>query len=182
MKARFSLVVAAGLITIATASCATFRVHTDYDPDAGFGDYRTFAWMDEHGRVSSGYVSPLNVQRIERAIESELTAKGFEQRGEAEEADFLVSFTVGTREEVDVNRYPVTYRGRWVGHWPYQIEAVDVHSYTQGMLAIDIHDREHGRPVWHGLAGKRVTGADIEDSGPVIREAVAAVLASFPPL
>ena len=173
-------------LTLALSACASLRTHSDYDPQADFSTYQTFAWASEQERVQSQergdrYISPLDVQRIERAIESELATKGYRQLQDTDQADFLVAFTVGARDKIDVNRYPVTYRGRWVGHWPYQLESVEVHSYTEGMLAIDIYDRQSARPTWHGVARKRVTGSDAEESGPLIREAVSAILNEFPP-
>ena len=174
------------VVLLLAAGCSSLRTHSDYDPQANFSDFRNFAWAGDQQQVRSKdigdrFISALNLRRIERAIEDELATKGYRQQDNQDDADFLVSFTVGARDKVDVDYYPVTYRGRWVRHWPYQWESVEVHSYTEGTLAIDIYDRENSRPVWHGVARKRVTGVDVRNSESVINDTVAAILSEFPP-
>lgn len=168
------------------AGCAGLKSHSDYDPAIDFTQYEAFAWAEQAQIVRSqqdddSYISPLDLQRIRRAIESELVTKGFRQTTSAESADFLVSFTVGARERLSVDSYPVTYRNRWTRHWPYYVGVVDAHTYTEGMLAIDILDVRARQPAWHGVARKRITDADSANSGPLIKEAVAAILREFPP-
>ena len=182
----FCILVSTLLLTM--TACSSLRTHSDYDPDARFDNYTTFAWMGDADVVQTeapddGYISPLNVQRIERAIENELTTHGYRQLANPDDADFLVTFTVGTRDRIYVERYPLAYRDRWIRHWPYYYSGVvDVHEYTEGMLAIDIFDRLTMHPVWHGVARKRIRGADTRDPEPQIKRAVTAILGEFPPL
>jgi hypothetical protein len=56
-----------------------------------------------------------------------------------------------------------------------------VRQYTEGMLAVDIFDVEERRPVWHGVATKRISDADRDDAEVTIKAAVDSVLAGFPP-
>ena len=49
------------------------------------------------------------------------------------------------------------------------------------MLAIDIFDTADRRPVWHGVATKRISDADRKDAAATIRAAVDAILVGFPP-
>jgi hypothetical protein len=57
---------------------------------------------------------------------------------------------------------------------------MDLRVYQEGTLAIDIFDGGTRQPVWHGRASKEIHGTDVEDPGPVIRAAVAAILKKFP--
>jgi hypothetical protein len=168
-----------------SASCATIRAGSDYYAEANFSSYRSFSWLDESPLIrptaSRVQISPLTVRRIREAIERELTAKGFTQIADREEADFAVSFTVGARDMIDVDNYPPLYRGPWGWRGPYYGASVDVSVYTEGTLALDVFDNATRQPVWHGWARKRITESDVEDPAPTINEAVRAILAEFPP-
>ncbi len=165
-------------------SCTSVRTHVDYDKSADFSSYAAFTWSssDLPFRPSgSTYISPLDVQRIREAIGLELVSLGFSETVDQASADFVVSFTVGAREKIDVETYPPSYGVTWVRHWPYYGRVVDVHTYTEGTLAIDIFDVATNRPVWHGVASKSISKKDRENPNETVNAAVTAVLSNFPP-
>lgn len=183
IAARWARIGGVAAVVLTVAACTTVRPHADYLPNFDFSEYQTFTWISDQPLIrSSGqsdpFVSPLDMQRIQRAIESELTAKGFHQVDDPSRADFVVSFTVGTRDKIDASSYPGYYGGRW--GWPYW-ESMEVYSYTEGVLAIDIFDQARGEPVWHGGIQKRVTGSQMDNPGELIKAGVAAILEQFPP-
>lgn len=168
------------------ASCANPYVHTDYNQLTHFGDYKTFSWIDADPLIvprggSVSEVSALNRQRIKTAIQEELIGKGFTEVELTADPDFAVSYTVGARDKIDVYSYPHSYRRGWVGPWPYYGDEIKLKTYTQGVLAIDVFDQALKQPVWHGVARKRISGADIENSEEQIKQAVGLILADFPP-
>jgi len=171
-------------LVLALAGCTTLRVSTDYDRSASFAGYHSFAWL---AREHRGTRNPLIVQRAHDAIQAELTAKGFSFVADSATADFVVDFTIGSRERVEVDSYPVPYGGPWYwadrGWWgyPYWGRDVDVRQYREGTLAIDVFDARTHRAVWHGRAKKNLTPSDIEHSEEAIRAVVQALLAGFPP-
>lgn len=173
-------------LLLGMGACATLRVGSDYDRSASLTGYRTFAWMPAHMNPDES-PNPLVAQRAHDAIEQALTAKGYQLVSDAAAADFVVDFTIGSRERTDIHSYPAPYAGPWFGrysYWwgaPYWGSEVDVRQYRQGTLSVDIFDGHTHRPVWHGWAQKELTRADIEHSASSIREAVDAVLAQFPP-
>ncbi len=179
--ARWSGIAASALLL---AACATLRVGSDYDHSANFGGYHTFAWMPPHTKPNES-PNPLVVQRAHDAIQEALRAKGYELVDNAADADFVVDFTIGSRERTDLRSYPAPYAGPWgYSYWwgaPYWGNQLDVRQYREGTLSIDIFDGHTHRPVWHGWAHKELTRADIEHSTGSIREAVDSVLARFPP-
>ena len=172
---------------LALAACATLRVGSDYSRTANFAAYHTFAWMPPHKGYYSEASNPLVVQRTHDAIQQALTAKGYRRVSDPAEADFVVDFTIGSRERTDIYSYPAPYGGPWIREGPYWWGApfwgstIDVDQYRQGTISIDLFDGRTHRPVWHGWARKRLTRADIEHSQSSIREAVEAILARFPP-
>ena len=130
--------------------------------------------------------NPLLQPRIMRAVEQSLTAKGFRQVEKPASADFVVSFTVGSREKVRVDSYPTMsmgYSTGYPGHWrwgaAYHCCASDtrVREYTKGILAIDVFDVKERRPVWHGVASKTISEFDRENVEQTVKAAVDAVLA-----
>jgi len=183
VRAGFGPLVAV-LSGLALAACAEVRVASDFDHAASFAAYHSFGWMP---REHHGSANPLVAQRAHDAIEAELKARGFNEVADPAAADFVVDFTIGSHERIEVESYPAGYvtpgwwgyRGWW--GYPYWGSEVDVRQYREGTLSIDLFDGHSHRPVWHGWARKELTRSDIEHSEAPIRAAVAAVLAQFPP-
>ncbi|HWL63197.1 MAG TPA: DUF4136 domain-containing protein [Steroidobacteraceae bacterium] len=172
----------ASLLLLQLAACASLETGSDKYPRADLGAYSTYAWISEdplirpHGEQLQ--LSALTVRRITEAIENRLQAKGYRKLDAPADADFVVSFTVGSRERVDAESYPAPFRGPWL--WGWEGRYVDVQVYREGTLSIDIFDGASRQPVWHGWARKTVTAADTADPGPVIDRAVTRILREFP--
>jgi hypothetical protein len=124
--------------------------------------------------------SPLFEGRAMKAISEVLQAKGYRFTPNGNNADFVVSFALGARDQIRVNTYPTTYRGNWAWGGPYYQE-VDVRNYTEGTLSVDLFDVKRRQPVWHGWAVKTISSSDRANPSPVIREVIEAILAQFPP-
>ena len=94
--AGFCALLAAGL---AALGCAT-QAQSDFDPNAQFDHYRSFAWLaseGETGEAMSGQADPLLVRRIREAIEQDLVAKGYQKVEDRADADFVVGFSVAVK-------------------------------------------------------------------------------------
>ncbi len=183
-------------VAIFLGGCATgFEAIYDHDRAHDFSAYRTFAWISPRPMIvgaTNRIPSPLLEPRIMAAIDDALRAKGYTKDYAAESADFVLSFTVGSREEIKVDSYPTmgggygAYRG-YPGHWgwggAYYGHGTErtVRQYTEGMLAIDVFDVKERKPVWHGVASKTISDSDRRDMEGPIKAAVAAILAGFPP-
>ncbi len=172
-------------LAVMISACTTLQVGSDHDPAANFQHYRTFTLMQ---RSHSGTSNPLVLVRASDAIKAELIRKGYVEATDPSAADFTVDFTIGSKERTDVSSYPEPYVGPgwgWgrAGWWggPYWGNSVDVRQYREGTLSVDIFDAKSHRPVWHGWAKKELSRKDISNSAEPIRNAVAAVLAKFPP-
>lgn len=181
---RFALLLLAAGALAGAACTTTLRVRSDYDHGAAFTGFHSFAWLRP---VNAGRGNPLIAQRARDALQASLTAKGFTYASDPSAADFTVDLTIGARDRVDTRSYPAPYAGPWgwygPGWWgyPYWGNTLEVREYREGTLAIDIFDARSHRPVWHGWARKELQRSDLEHSAERIREAVDAVLATFPP-
>ena len=168
------------------AACATIQTGSHFDETTNFGAWETFGWISEEPYIAaetSVLVSPLAQEQIKNAIRRQLELQGYAFTRDRGNADFVVSFTVGTRERIRVDSYPVDYRGAWGWHVPfsrYYYREISAHSYTKGTLGVDIFDNETGKPVWHGWAEKTVTESDRRDPTESIEEGVRQMFAGFP--
>ena len=184
---KASAVIAVAMIVGACAS--TFKATHDHDPANDFSNYQTFAWISENPMqvgATQRMPNPLLQPRIMSAVEATLIAKGYRKVSRAESPDFVLAFTVGSREEIRVDSYPSTYYGhggpyRWGGGYYGHGTETRVRQYTKGMLAMDIFDVAKRQPVWHGVAEKNISESDREDQEGTIKAAVDAILAGFPP-
>jgi len=180
-------------ITIFLGGCAAgFEGFYDHDRAHDFSAYQTFAWISPRPMTvgaTNRAPSPLLEPRIISAIEDALRAKGYTKEYAADSADFVLAFTVGSRDQIRVDSRSTMaggygYYGRpgaWGGaYYGYGTETT-VRQYTEGMLAVDIFDVKVRKPVWHGVATKSISKSDREDQVGTVKAAVDTILAGFPP-
>lgn len=144
-RARLAPALLAGLLLSSAGSATAATVRYDHDKQADFASFRTWAFGDtewmrrlvDEDRFVDGY--------IRAALARELRGKGLQQVAPGE-ADLLVTFegSQARRLEVDDDTYGPPFRSRW-----YRRE-IDVRSYDEGTLVVDLADRERGVLVWRG--------------------------------
>ena len=177
-----SLVMAALLML---AACAAPQPRFDYDKKADFAHLHSFAWLGEDPLFQPGdgdkAVSLLNRRRIVDEIEAGLLAKGFVKAPSGAAADLLVVYSVGTRERIESTGLTDLPMHPWFWGWPYYGRDLDVRSYVEGHLAIDVLEGAARRPIWHGVSRESLTETDLEQAGDRIPRAVSSLLQQFPP-
>ena len=192
MSIRKVFMLVTAFLSLGLVACASgFKATYDSDPSHDFSGYQTYAWMSANPMIvghTDRMPNPLLEPKIMAAVEDGLTARGYSKLDDPESADFVLSFTVGSREEIQVNSYPATYagygyRGAWGWGAPYYGMATEtqVRQYQKGMLALDVFDVKEHRPVFHAVAEKSITESDRKNSDETIQAAVDAVLQAFPP-
>lgn len=196
MRIRLQYLVIVSLLTFLGACASTFEASYDYDRKHNFANYQTFAWISKNPMIvaeTTRMVNPLLEGHIMSALKDGLTAKGFRHVMMPENADFVVSFTVGSRDKIKVDSYPTMsggyYAGGPPGHWGwgggyyggYYGTETTVRQYTKGMLAVDIFDVRERRPVWHAVATKTIQESDREKAVETVNMAVNSILGGFPP-
>jgi hypothetical protein len=109
-----------------------------------------------------------------------LTAKGYGYVADPDKADFVIGFGVGAADDARIDSYPMRYRGTW--HWsPVYTRDVHLHHYVEGRLTVDVFDVVTEQPAWHGWSTRNIIAADPNASRALLREALTAILARFPP-
>jgi len=157
-----------------------------YDPTARFEQVRGFAFAQDPGReLSEGRGSdsgnPFVVRAVQREVRYALARAGIDQV-DAAQADFLVSVHVGSQSTtwyaVGNVLYERPYR-EYLGQWSEAGLQTKPYTYVDGTLVIDFIDPRSGRLVWHGWTTEPIPPA--KENAAIIKEAVAKVLAQFPP-
>ncbi|VAW15992.1 putative lipoprotein, partial [hydrothermal vent metagenome] len=85
------------LLVLFLSSCTSVRVLSDYDKEADFGSYKSYAFYKTG--IDKAQISDLDKKRILRAIETEMGVRGFVK---SENPDVLVSIFTKESEQVDV--------------------------------------------------------------------------------
>ena len=193
---RYSIRLAAlGIATLLLGACATpIKSTIDQASDSDFSEFATYAWVSEEPYMSrdvpTELVNPLNFQRVRSSIEAELERKGY-RKAAASEADFVLGFTLGSRDRVRVQSYYDTFGYNYYGS-PFGFSRFGrfnrfgngfginqtVRTITEGTLAVDLFDNRSREAIWHGMATKSLTGDPRGEE--LIAEAVAALIGPLP--
>ncbi len=164
------------LVVLVLTSCSSVRVAADYDREANFNNYNTFAFYKPG--IDKTQISDLDKRRILRAIESELVLKGMSK---SEQPDLLVSIFTKERERVDVYNNNFGPGWGWNPFWYGGYYGNQVSRTTEGSLYIDLIDAKNNQLVWQGVGtGSLVTG-NVEKKEARIREIVREIMEKYPP-
>ena len=167
------------VFALVLTSCSSVRVATDYDREANFDQYKTFAFFKPG--IDKAEISDLDKRRILRAIETELLAKGYTK---SEDPDMLVSMFTKSTQRVDVYNN-VWGWGGWGGYggwgWGPGWGGNQVSTSTEGMLYIDIIDNAKKELIWQGSGTGYLVTKNIEKKEARIKEFVQKTLMQFPP-
>ncbi len=203
---RFFRPLLATVVVLTLNACAS-AIHSSVDvaDQADFSNFQTYAWITDKSLIARSYATPelrnpLNEQRILAAVERELAHKGY-RKVSGTEADFVVSFTVGSRDRVRVqqyyNNYGYSYHGYHHGFTRYGYggygyrgfgypgyghygNTASVYTFTEGSLVVDIFDNRSKEAIWHGSASKRLYRKDKDNATQLIDQAISNLFIEFP--
>lgn len=176
------------LVLLLFASCSSVRVAVDYDREADFRMYRTYAFYKTG--VDRAQISDLDKKRILKAIDAELSSKGFVK---SKNPDLLISIFTTERERVDVyNNLGWGWGPGWGWGWGWGPAwgwgpgwgwgGNSVSTSTEGSLYIDLIDAKTKELVWQGKGeGTLDKYRDIEKKEARIREFVSQIMEEYPP-
>ena len=162
--------------TLATG-CASMRIGTYVARDTDFSRYHTFAWTTADAlpvgdpRLDH---NPILVDYLQGAVERGLQKHELLLVPPSAHPDLLVHFHGSVRQVVSV-------AGASRAHEYGVSEDVEVVTFDEGTLVIDLVDAGDGRLVWPGWAIDSVEGiVDSQDRmKQKVNEAVARLLANF---
>jgi hypothetical protein len=146
---------------------------TEHAEGVDFGQFQTYRWitddlvMMQSGTGNENIRNVENEQRIRAAVERGLAAKGLRQAS-GDEADLVLAFSVGTKVRYQIQG----------GSTPLELVG-EAASVTQGTLTLYMYSRASSEQVWSAWTKKDLEPGSDPDA--VINEAVAVLLAKFPP-
>jgi hypothetical protein len=120
------------------------QVNADFDKAANFAGFKTYAWTQ--GSVPQG-ANPLMVQRVQSAIEAEMSAIGLVKV--EKDPDVLVAFHGATKEDVSLQSYG--YAPRFGGG------QVNVNRVLIGQLIVDVIDARAKKLAFRATASDTVS-------------------------
>lgn len=170
---------------LALAACATGpRVRTDFDPEADFSRYRSYAFYQPLAMEESGYTSYIT-ERIKAGVRREMDARGYVFDDTS--PDLRVNFQGIVREKTDVYSVPrsdfhyfYSYRSRRYFGVPVWYDQTQVSQYTEGTLTVDLVDAARNRLVWTGAAIGRVTQKTPQERAMEVDRALNSIFLQFP--
>lgn len=160
-------------------SCLSVRVVSDYDQEADFNSYKTFAFYKTG--IDQVEVSDLDKKRILRSIEKEMLARGFVK---SDKPDLLVNIMTKANKRVNVNNnayfgYGWGWRPWYWGGGPMMST---VTTRTEGVLYIDLIDTKQKELVWQGKGTGTLLRSDMNKKQERIQEFVAEIMKEYPPM
>ncbi len=159
-------------------SCSSIKVNQDYDKNADFSQYKTYAY--HKSGIDKVEISDLDKKRILRSIDETMAAKGLTK---SENPDLLINFFTKEREQVDVNQFNMGWGYGWGWGWNpwfWGGRTTSVNRYTEGTLTIDVIDAKKKELIWQGQ-GEGVLTKNVDKKDEKTKEFVTKILEQYPP-
>jgi hypothetical protein len=159
------------LSTIAAAQSATY----DYDREADFSRYETFAWTR-----GTELHDELNHARVVRAIDTALAAKGLARVDPSANPDVLVAYHASFDRSIEIS-------GSTSGLGPFGLGgdrwgSARLQPVLIGTLVVDLSDAGTGAIVWRSLASSDIRPGDTpERRDRKIAKATEKMFRKYPP-
>jgi hypothetical protein len=175
------------------SSCNVVRVLSDYDEKANFSSYNSYAFYKTG--IDKAQISDLDKKRILRAIETEMSTRGFIK---SDNPDVLINIFTKEQERVDIynNNFGWGGMGGWGGFGGWGMGGLGwgpglvwgwgggnfVSTSTEGSLYIDLVDTKSKQLVWQGKGeGTLANTKNIQKKEQRIKEFVSQIMEQYPP-
>ena len=167
MKSIFSMIVLC--LSILVSGCTVIKVDSNYDAGFDFSNLSHYSWLEMPVDFP---VDNLSFRNVKTAIDQQMKNKGFSRTTGA--ADFIISLQ---GHKNTVRQAPQsTSASRVSGQYSAN------EQFQEGMFTVTIIDAKTDRLIWEGHAkGLVAPNLSTEDGVKKVNEAVAKLLADFPP-
>jgi hypothetical protein len=145
MKIEKVVFVLIGIILLSGTASAQ-QVKTDYDRTANFAQYKTYSWEQVKTK------DPLDVDRIESAVNAALAAKGWTQVNSGGDVS-IVAMEI-TRDQQTLNTFYDGFGGGWgwrrFGGGGFGEATTTTDTYKVGTVVVDLFDTKTKQLIWRG--------------------------------
>jgi len=166
------------LFLIGLISCSTLKVTYDYDGQTDFSKFKTYAFSEDALNLP---IQQLNRDRVLKAVEKEMAAKGFSK---SDTPDVLVDLQVKAKQEVSATATNTggMYGGRYGYAYGGGTTHIDYNEYTVGSLFVNIVDKSTDKIVWQGVGSQTLDeNASASKRDANINEGVRQIFMNYPP-
>ena len=163
------------LFSLSILSCGSIKVASDYDSDADFSNYKTFAFYKSG--IDKVEISDLDKKRILKSIQNTLLNKGLTLD---ENPDVLINISTKSSENIYIDNS--FYSPYYTGWYPYYSRGHRqvAYSTSQGALYIDVIDTKSKQLIWQGK-GIGVLSSKKSDRDELVNNYVTKILEVYPP-
>ena len=163
------------LFSLSILSCGSIKVASDYDSDADFSNYKTFAFYKSG--IDKVEISDIDKKRILKSIQNTLLNKGLTLD---ENPDILINISTKSSENIYIdNSFYSPYYTGWYPHYSRGHRQV-AYSTSQGALYIDVIDTKSKQLIWQGK-GIGVLSSKKSDRDELVNNYVTKILEVYPP-
>ena len=134
-------------LLIAAAGAEAQSVAVDYDKNADFSGFKTYAWA--RGTQAR---NPLIDRRIIEGVDSQLAAKGLQRVDGSGDPDLVVVYHAAANTQLQINTAKL---GGWGPGWGWgygDATIMQVQEIPMGELAVDIAELKDKKFIWSGTA------------------------------
>ncbi len=169
------------------AACQTSPVaQYDYDESLDFSRYSSFSWVSDSPlsfHSMTAHASPMLEERLKESARVAFQERGLTFVDDRDQADLLLSFTVGSRDRILLEGYPqpsIYVDGYSDGaYWVDNSRLLG--KFVEGQVCVDLFERQSGRPVWHGTVREPVSEQEVEFWREQIDGIVRSIAEGYPP-
>lgn len=146
MKRLFFLM---SVATLALVGCSpSVTVRSDYARGVNFRQFDSYVIEPERGRNSDPVLgSELNQERIEKALDGALRARGL-SRASGGNADLIVRFGTDSRDRQSVQSFN---NSPWMWRFGGPMNTYS-RNYEENRIVVNVYDARTNRQIWQGWA------------------------------
>ena len=164
------------LFSLVFYSCGTIKVASDYDSEADFSKYKTYAFYKSF--IDKVEISDIDKKRILKSIKKSFTNKGMSIN---ETPDLLINISTKSSENIYIdNSFYSPYYTGWYPHYGRRSHSRVAYSTSEGALYIDIIDTKSKQLIWQGK-GIGVLSSTKANRDELIENFVNKILEVYPP-
>ncbi len=156
------------------------KISTDYSHSTNFSQYHTYCWAKVHTS------NPLNEERVRRAVDQDLTAKGWQMVPSG--GNVTLAAVGATHNQQEYNSFydgmggfggGFGWRRGW-GGGGFGDTSTTVEQIPVGTLVLDMYDSGTRQLVWRGIASDTLSDKP-EKNTQKLDKAINKLLDKFPP-
>ncbi|HVP53903.1 MAG TPA: DUF4136 domain-containing protein [Candidatus Eisenbacteria bacterium] len=140
MKSKFA--VWAAMICLASSFAVAQQVSVNYDHNASFAQYHTYAWGSNN---TNAIKNSILAQVAQQDIEAAMAQKGLQKVQESQNPDLILTASGGEHEQTSWNAWGMRGIGGGMG-------GISPQQNVEATMIVSLYDAKQQSLVWRGIA------------------------------